>query len=176
MTSVQPDRADHKALAVRVNAAPPAELTAVLTACCDVPRWVQQILDGRPYPDDRALLDTATSAAAFFADQEVDRALAAHPRIGDQAVGRTTEARWSRSEQAGVADDLATAAALAEVNRRYEQRFGRVFLICASGLTAEQILEAAHDRLAHDDDAEMQVVAGELAKIALLRLRKALTK
>ena len=175
MTSVQHNRDAPTNLAVRANTTPPAEFAAVLSACCDVPRWVQQVLDGLPYTDDSALMDAAT-AAATFTEPEIDRALAAHPRIGAQPVGRSAEATWSRGEQAGVADDLTTASALREVNSRYEQRFGRVLLICASGLTAEQILEAAYDRLPHDDVTEITVVGSELAKIAPPRPRRARTR
>ena len=175
MTSVQPNRAAPTDLAARANRTPPPQLRQILIACCDVPRWVDQVLDGLPYLDDATLIATATAAADCFTPGEIDRALAAHPRIGDKAVGLSTEARWSRGEQAAVADDLSTALALQEVNARYEQRFGRVFLICASGLTAEQILEAGYDRLLYDEATEITVVGAELAKIALLRLRKALT-
>lgn len=163
-----------KDMAVRANTTPPDDFAAVLRACCDVPRWVRKVMDGLPYADDPALLEVAT-AAATFTEQEIDRALSSHPRIGDQPVGRSTEARWSRGEQAGVADDVSTASVLREVNSRYEQRFGRVFLICASGLTAEQILAAARVRLSHDARTEITVVGAELSKIALLRLAKALT-
>lgn len=99
-------------------------------------------------------------------DDEVARAVAAHPRIGERASG------WSRGEQAGVARDDRTRVALVEANHRYEQRFDRVFLICATGLTADQILAAAGTRLQNDDATECVVVADELRRIVLLRLRK----
>ncbi len=174
MTSVQHHRDAPTNLAVRANTMPSAEFATVLTACCDVPRWIRRVQDGLPYPDDPALVDAAT-AAATFTEQEINRALAAHPRIGDRSTGPSTEAAWSRSEQAGVADDLATADALGAANAQYENRFGRVFLICASGLSAPQILQAAQNRLGNDPDTELGVVGAELAKIALLRLRRALT-
>ena len=174
MTSVQPNRAAPTDLAARANRTPPPQLRQILTACCDVPRWVQQVLDGLPYPDDATLIGTATAAADCFTPGEIDRALAAHPRVGDRPAGRSTEAAWSRSEQSGVADDQRTADALRAANTAYEDRFGRVFLICASGLSAQQILGAAQDRLGNDPDTEIAVVGTELAKIALLRLSKAL--
>ncbi len=175
MTSVQPSRAAPTDLAARANRIPPLELREILTACCDVPRWVERVLDGLPYVDDAALLATATSAATGFTPSEIDRALAAHPRIGDRPAGGSTEAAWSRSEQAGVVDNPATAEALRAANTEYEARFGRTFLICASGLSAPQILQAAQDRLRNDPDTELGVAGVELAKIALLRLGKALT-
>ncbi len=174
MTPVQPGRAAPTNLAAKANRTPPPQLREILTACADVPRWVELVLTGRPYADDAALLATATAAADGFTPDEIDRALAAHPRIGDRPAGGSTEAGWSRREQAGVADDRATADALRAANAQYEDRFGRVFLICASGLSAPQILQAAQHRLRNDPDTELGVVGAELAKIALLRLEKAL--
>jgi 2-oxo-4-hydroxy-4-carboxy-5-ureidoimidazoline decarboxylase len=157
-----------------LNAAPADDLRATLLACCDVPAWADAILDGRPYADAPALLAVADRAARSFTPAEVDRALAAHPRIGERAPGRDTGAAWSRQEQSGVSRDERTQAELVGANRDYEDRFGRVFLVCATGLSAEEILAAARRRLRHDDATEAAVVADELRKIALLRLGKVL--
>jgi OHCU decarboxylase len=156
------------------NTAPPAELRPVLAACCDVPSWVSTITAARPYHDLEALTKVADEAARALSDDEVAQALAAHPRIGDRAEGRTTEAAWSRKEQSGVGDDPATRAALTAGNHAYEDRFGRVFLICATGLTAGQMLTNLRTRLTNDPTTEAAVVREELRKIALLRLTKVL--
>lgn len=155
-----------------LNSSPEAELTALLLACCDVPAWAQAVAEGRPYAEVDALLKVADDAARRLDRADVDRALAAHPRIGERAQGRDTGAGWSRREQAAVGSDAQTQAALVEGNRAYEDRFGRVFLICASGLSGEQILSALQSRLANDPATEDAVVADELRKIALLRLRR----
>ncbi|MEU6040807.1 2-oxo-4-hydroxy-4-carboxy-5-ureidoimidazoline decarboxylase [Actinomadura sp. NPDC047616] len=152
------------------NAAPERALADHLRACCDVPRWVAAVSGGRPYPDTETLLDTADRAARDLTPAEVDRALAAHPRIGERARGDDASAAWSRREQAGVDRDTVTVAALAEGNRAYEERFGRVFLICATGRSGAQILAELRARLRNDPATEAAVVAGELRKIALLRL------
>ena len=149
-------------------------LTPTLLACCDVPGWANAVAEGRPYADVDAALAVADKAARGLTPAEVDRALAAHPRIGERAEGRGTEAAWSRGEQSGVGRDERTAAALLEGNRTYEERFGRVFLICATGLSGEQILDSLTERLGNDDETEAAVVADELRKIAVLRLRKVL--
>ena len=152
------------------NAAPEAELRPELLACVDVPAWADALLLRRPYADLDALLRTADELARRFDRADVDRALAQHPRIGERASGEGTGSRWSRQEQSGVAADA--RAFLVEGNRAYEARFGRVFLICATGLSAEQILDNLHSRLGNDDATEAAVVADELRKIALLRLSK----
>lgn len=154
------------------NSAPADRLRPILAACCDVPRWVDGILAGRPYGDAVALTQAADGGVRELDDKEVDQALAAHPRIGDRPEGAGTEAAWSRNEQAGVGDDSETRAALATGNREYEQRFGRVFLICATGLSAQEMLTSLRERLTHDEAAEAFVVRDELRKIALLRLAK----
>lgn len=152
------------------NAAPAAELRPELLACCDVPAWADAVLGGRPYDGLDALVATADEAARGLDRADVDRALARHPRIGERAHGEDTGSRWSRQEQSGV--DAEAAAALLEGNRAYEDRFGQVFLICATGLSAAQVLESLRSRLGNDDATEAAVVADELRKIALLRLRK----
>ena len=154
------------------NSAPPAELTSTLLACCDVPAWAAAVRDGRPHADRDALLAAADAAARRFTPADVDRALDAHPRIGDRAHREGPEAGWSAREQSGVDTDAGTRRALAEANRVYEERFGRVFLICATGLSAADVLAALRRRLTHDDRTEAAVVAEELRRIALLRLRE----
>ena len=154
------------------NAAPAAEVTPALLTCCDVPSWAGAVVDGRPYPDVDALLATADAATRRLTPADVDRALAAHPRIGERAHRPGTEAGWSRQEQSGVAGDAGTRQALAEANRAYEERFGRVFLICATGRSGEEVLGALTSRLGNDEPTEAGVVAGELRRIALLRLRR----
>lgn len=145
-----------------------------LLACCDVPRWAETVLAQRPYDSVEGLLDAADTAARTFTGAEVERALAAHPRIGERAGGTDVSARWSRDEQSAASSSACdqSAEALVEANRAYEQRFGRVFLICANGRSADEVVDAARRRLHNDDDTEQAVVADELRQIALLRLRR----
>ena len=156
-----------------VNEASEEDLRRDLLACCDVPRWADEVLGGRPYEDVESLYAVADAAARRLTVAEVDRALAAHPRIGERAPSTSSGAGWSREEQSGVGPDDGTRAALVEGNRAYEERFGRVFLICAAGLSGESILAELRRRLGNDPATEAAVVADELRKIALLRLRKA---
>jgi len=152
------------------NAAPAAEVTPALLTCCDVPSWAGAVVDNRPYADVGSLVATADAAARRLTPADVDRALAAHPRIGERAHREGAEAGWSRQEQSGVAGDAGTRQSLAEANRAYEERFGRVFLIRAAGRDAEDILGELARRLQNDDATERAETVDNLRQIALLRL------
>ena len=159
----------------RFDALPAEKAERELRACCASTAWVRAVVNGRPYRDLDAVLAASDAAFAELTDADVDEALAAHPRIGERAAGDSREAAWSRQEQSGAAvADARTAAALAAGNRAYEQRFDRVFLICATDLSAVQILAALQARLGNDEATERAVVRTELAKIAALRLERML--
>jgi 2-oxo-4-hydroxy-4-carboxy-5-ureidoimidazoline decarboxylase len=153
-----------------LNDAPDALLRTELAACCAARSWIAALIAGRPFADQDALFAASDAATAELTDAGLAEALAAHPRIGD----RTGEA-WSRQEQAGVA--MASAdlhAELAAANAAYEQRFGQVYLVCATGRSAEELLAICRSRLDHDPATERAVVLAELAKINRLRLAKLL--
>lgn len=153
------------------NSVDRADAIDVLRPCLDIRRWVEHISDARPFSNLDSLLDFARETAEPFTSDEVAAAMAHHPRIGERPKARTTEAAMSRSEQAGVdPSDDAGVAALAEGNREYESKFGRVFLIRAAGRTAEEILASLQERLTHTAQEEDIIVAGQLREIALLRL------
>jgi 2-oxo-4-hydroxy-4-carboxy-5-ureidoimidazoline decarboxylase len=141
-----------------------------LLACCASPVWAAALIEGGPYDDPAALLATADTALTGLDWSEIEKALAAHPRIGERAAGESQEARWSRGEQAAVGDTSILAAANAE----YERTFDRVFLINATGRSAEEILANLRARLGNDEDTERVVVREELRGIVRLRLGKAL--
>jgi len=96
--------------------------------------------------------------------------MAGHPRIGERRLSG-----WSAGEQAGVGDDAAARAALADANAAYEQRFGHVFLTCATGRGPAEILTELNRRMTNDPAAERDVAAAEIGKINELRLRKLVT-
>lgn len=161
----------------RFNALPQAEAERELLACCACRSWARDVAAGRPYPDVAALVAAGGAAVAALPWSEVGEALSAHPRIGQRPAGTGREAAWSRREQAGVdGSDAATLAALADANREYEERFGHVFLIFASGRSPAQLLAAARARLANDEAAERGVVREELGHITRLRLERLLAE
>jgi 2-oxo-4-hydroxy-4-carboxy-5-ureidoimidazoline decarboxylase len=158
-----------------LNALPPADAERQLSSCCASRAWAGRMAAGRPYADLDALLEASDRAVAELDRDGLTEALAAHPRIGQRAAGSSTEAVWSGQEQASVGDaDVEVRAALQEGNRAYEQRFGHVFLISASGRSAEEMLAALHERLGNDPDTEWGVVAEELRQITRLRLERLL--
>jgi 2-oxo-4-hydroxy-4-carboxy-5-ureidoimidazoline decarboxylase len=158
------------------NSLPAARLSDDLRACCAAPGWAATIVAERPYRDRAEIFAVADAAARELSWSEVLLAMAAHPRIGERAAGESPEAAWSRREQSTAAQsaDEPARVALIEANRAYEERFGHVFLIFASGRTQPEILAAARERLANDDATERAVVTGELRRIALLRLERVL--
>ncbi|GAA1742574.1 2-oxo-4-hydroxy-4-carboxy-5-ureidoimidazoline decarboxylase [Luedemannella helvata] len=142
-----------------------------LLACCAVPEWAARVALGRPYPSVGSLTALGLEALADLSWDQVAQALAAHPRIGERAAGGSREAAWSRREQ-GDAAEAPEAAALHEANVAYEERFGHVFLIFASGRTPAEMLAAARARLGNDEQTERRVVRAELARIVRLRLER----
>jgi 2-oxo-4-hydroxy-4-carboxy-5-ureidoimidazoline decarboxylase len=159
---------DHSPLD-RLNVQEPAAAEHDLLACCAARRWADEILARRPYHDLAQLRSVSEQVLRALTWADVEQALAAHPRIGERADGTSTEAGWSRGEQAGATpgEDLVAG------NRMYEERFGYVFLICATGLSGPDMLAALRGRLGNDPAAERDVVREELRKIVDLRLGKA---
>lgn len=145
---------------------------AVLTPCCASPGWAQQVAGGRPYRDVASLVAAGEAAFDALDRPALEAAVAAHPRLGERPAGDRKEFAWSREEQAGVRTDDDLAADLAAANAAYEQRFDRVFLVCATGLSAQDVLAEAKRRLGNDEATEWVETTRELRKIVRLRLAK----
>ena len=142
----------------------------------DVPRWAEDVLAGRPYAHLGELEDAMVAAAATMTDDELERALARHPRIGERADATRHEAAHSTREQAGVErGDADLARRLEEGNRAYEERFGRVFIIRAAGRSGPEILHQLRLRLDNTDEAERAMTIDQLTQIAVLRMKEALS-
>ncbi|MEV7041007.1 2-oxo-4-hydroxy-4-carboxy-5-ureidoimidazoline decarboxylase [Amycolatopsis sp. NPDC051061] len=150
------------------NAADADDVRPALTACLAVPRWVDAMLERRPYANRDAL---QAAAELPLSTDEIRQAMAAHPRIGEKPHRQGTEGDWSRSEQSGVDN----AGAFAAANAEYEAKFGHVYLVCASGRGGDELLKILRERLDNDPATELAVAGRELLKIAELRLAKAVT-
>ena len=154
------------------NAAPAQDAERTALACCASRTFATAIADGRPYPDAAALLAAVDTTFAALSWDDIVESMNEHPRIGDRAV----RGGMSAAEQSGAAaasDEVRQG--LADGNLAYEQRFGHIFLICASGLSGLQMLDQLRSRLQNDEEAERSVVRDELRKITRLRMTKALS-
>jgi 2-oxo-4-hydroxy-4-carboxy-5-ureidoimidazoline decarboxylase len=158
------------------NAMSDADAREVLTRCLAVPRWAAEVAGGRPYADVDDVVAHAAAAAATLTGEEVETALARHPRIGERPAGAGSDAVLARREQSGVdPSDEPVARRLREGNAEYEAKFDRVFLIRAAGRSAAEILSELRRRLGNDPGTELAEVVGQLGEIAILRLREVFT-
>ena len=154
------------------NAASERTRMHMLYDVCSSPIWARRVLAGAPFRDPDALYDRADRVLAELPDAEIDAALDGHPRIG-----ATVDNPSSAREQARVTDaDDDVKARLAQKNREYENRFGYVYLVCASGRSAQELLDILTDRLHNDADTERRVMRSELAKINRLRLERLISE
>lgn len=181
---------------LELNEAAEPEAIERLLACCGSRRWARAMVGRRPFADPDALAAAADEVWWELDPEDWLEAFAAHPRIGEReeageradggersgsltgggaltgaedAEGRS--AAWSRSEQAGARGaGEETLRALDEGNRRYEERFGHVFLIRAAGRSAGDMLAALTERMSNDPEAELRVAAAQQAEITRLRL------
>jgi 2-oxo-4-hydroxy-4-carboxy-5-ureidoimidazoline decarboxylase len=152
------------------NDLPPEEAERRLLECFASARWARQVAGGRPYADVAALLGAAERAWANLAPSDWDEALRGHPRIGEG--GGSSPAASEREQRRVRVAGAAALAQLADENRRYEARFGHVFLVSAAGKDAEEILAALRTRMGNDPVTETQVAAAEHRKIARTRLER----
>jgi len=153
-----------------LNALPAKDFEELLLGCCAAPGWARRVTQGRPYASLAELLAAADAAWAARDPDDLDAAMARHPRIGERRLSG-----FSAQEQAGVGSDAATVTALADGNAAYEQRFGHVFLICATGRGPAEIQAELNRRMANDPAIEREVAAAEIGKINDIRLRKLVT-
>ena len=159
----------------RLNSLAVPEARAAFLKCCGATRWAEQMTARRPYQDEQALLASTGKSGAVWSAQDWLEAFAAHPKIGELDLQKkfAQTAAWAAAEQAGAtAAAEATLKALATGNRDYEARFGHIFIVCATGKTASEMLAALRQRLANNPDDELRVAAQEQEKITLLRLQK----
>jgi 2-oxo-4-hydroxy-4-carboxy-5-ureidoimidazoline decarboxylase len=162
----------------RLNALPAAEARAELLRCCGSSRWADAMLARRPFADAETLQAEAEAAWNGLLPADWLEAFRHHPRIGDKEALRARFAAtraWAAGEQAGTrgaSEDVLEA--LAEGNRAYEERFGYIFIVCATGKSADEMLAALRERLGHEPETEIRVAASEQARITRIRLEKLL--
>lgn len=157
---------------------PRATVSELLRSCCGSSRWVAGMVARRPFGSREALLSAADEVWRALDPEDWLEAFSHHPRIGKQ---KTVEpqlqraAAWSNSEQEGVERSTADVRdAIAAANRDYERRFGYIYIVCASGRSADEMLSMERERLKNSPDEEVATAAEEQRKITQLRLVKLL--
>ena len=160
------------------DALPEADARELLTSCCGARAWVDGMLERRPFGSLERVLAAADDVWWALAPSDWLEAFRHHPRIGERAAAAAQGERargWSGEEQRATSEareDVRTA--LAAGNREYERRFGHIYLVCATGKSADEMLKILQRRLTNDSDTELRGAAAEQAKITRLRLLKLL--
>ncbi len=161
------------------NALPEARAREELKRCCGASRWVEIMAKGRPFKDKAALIRHSDATWTALLPRDWLEAFLEHPRIGGKDALREKFAAtkdWALGEQAGAAKaGEAVLDALEKGNAEYEEKFGFLFIVCATGKTAAEMLALLNERLKNVQAAEMKIAAAEQVKIANLRLEKLLS-
>ena len=166
-----------------LNTLPREQLVSELTKCCGSPAWVKKMLPFFPADDLVELLEDAEEQWFKCSEEDWKQAFAQHPKIGDidslkkkfASTAHPIDIGWASGEQSGVNEaSQHTIEALAEANKKYEDKFGYIFIVCATGKSAEEMLGILQSRLPNDPKEELEIAADEQNKITKLRLEKLL--
>ncbi|WCE00448.1 2-oxo-4-hydroxy-4-carboxy-5-ureidoimidazoline decarboxylase [Streptomyces sp. HUAS 31] len=153
----------------RFNALEEHAAHAALHEACASTAWVRRLLAGRPYATTDTLFTASDTATAELTAEDLAEAMAGHPPIGRPKPGDPTSAREQRG-MAGASEEL--KAEMLELNLAYQDRFGHVFLICATGRTGEQMRDAVKERIGNSPEREREIVRTELGRINRIRLAR----
>lgn len=171
-----PDYSDIDDPVEKLNRLPTDEARKVLLDCCGSTRWAEKVAANRPYWDVGQCLIIGARIWRELEREDWLEAFRAHPKIGEQkaeAAVSDEARRWSEGEQSRSNDAVAeTLDALASANREYEEKFGFIFIVCASGKTAEQMLALLRGRMSNGPETELRVSLEEQWLITQLRVRK----
>ena len=147
-----------------------------LLQCCGSKRWAREMVLAQPYQNVETLIAKANDIWWSLGAEDWLEAFRSHPKIGEKKAAAPVSdqsRQWSGQEQAGVSKaSQETVDALAALNHAYEQKFGFIFIICATGKTSEEMLSALRQRLNNDTATELPIAAAEQSKITELRLKK----
>ena len=163
----------------RINQASTSEAASMFEDCCGSGTWASMMTMVRPFGSEDELMRIAAAVWNDLQTEDWLEAFSAHPQIGESKTPPRQPARsaeWSAREQAGVSSaDDAVRQELADANRAYYEKFGFIFIVCATGKSAGEMLELCRQRLANDRETEIATAAAEQQKITELRLRKLLS-
>lgn len=159
-----------------LNALPADQASQEFLKCCGSSRWANAITERRPYKSVEELACVASDVWWALEQSDWLEAFRSHPKIGERKAAAEVSIQskhWSGQEQAGVqtaAQDIIDS--LAQLNREYEEKFGFIFIVCATGKSAGEMLDLLRERLQNDSETELPIAAAEQAKITELRLKK----
>ena len=160
----------------RWNGLPREEAAREILACCGSKAWAENMVLKRPVTDEDALLASSDTIWRSLGESDWLEAFRSHPRIGESRAETSASPQssaWSEQEQQkAAAAEEALQMALKWGNREYEQKFGRIFIVCATGKSASEILEILRHRLHNDEATELQLAAEEQRQIMRIRLKK----
>ena len=167
---------DSQTRLARLNSLPAAEAEAELIKCCGSKQWAERLAAERPFTNVDHLNESADQIWWALDPRDWLEAFHSHPKIGERkaAAPTSTQSRaWSEAEQAAVSTAAqATLQELANLNRQDEEKFGYIFIVCATGKSSDEMLAILRERLGNDPDEELRNAAAEQAKITQLRLKK----
>jgi OHCU decarboxylase len=162
----------------RLNSLSREEAEAEFLKCCGSAKWAQRMALLRPFQTAEQLHDSAGHVWWELQQEDWLEAFRQHPQIGEKkaAVAQTPRrSKWAREEQSGTRNARPELLdALAQANRKYQERFGHIFIVCATGKSAEEMLALLEQRLHNAPAAEIRIAAEEQSKITRLRLEKLL--
>lgn len=163
----------------RLNSLDPGQAETEFLKCCGSEEWAKRMIVERPFEDFNDLIAKADNVWWLLEPQDWLEAFQSHPKIGQKKPEQQTSAEaqaWSEEEQSGTRNSTRkTAEALEALNNVYEEKFGHIFIICATGKTSEEMLGIMRHRLVNNPDEELRNAAVEQAKITQLRLMKLMT-
>jgi 2-oxo-4-hydroxy-4-carboxy-5-ureidoimidazoline decarboxylase len=152
-----------------------ASAVASILSCCGSARWARELVETRPIGTETELLERSDAIWKALSPDDWDEAFRSHPRIGERRTATATaqSAEWSSSEQSSMArSSTEIQAALEQGNQLYQQRFGRIYIVCATGKSAEEMLADLQRRLHNDAHTELREAVEQQRQITSLRLRK----
>jgi OHCU decarboxylase len=164
----------------RLNSMPPDDAVKQFLKCCGSQQWALQMTGDRPFSSLASIKESAERIWWSLTPDDWLEAFRSHPKIGESKAGKHTGAvaqKWSEQEQAGVSHSSGEIIdELGQLNREYESKFGFIFIVCATGKSADEMLTLLGERLGNDSEKELHTAAAEQAKITSLRLDKLLNQ
>ena len=158
----------------QIDDATTEEARALLARCCGASRWIERMIARRPFGDRGTLLTAAREEWFALGPSDWLEAFAHHPKIGDRDAlhrGFAATRQLSAREQSGVdSSSEEVLSALEVANRSYEKKFGFIFIVCATGKSAAEMLGILEQRMGNDLDTEIRIAAEEQARITEIRL------